>query len=95
MQNKFKNVTSIYMYMYKFGMPPIFFHTKCSKQKSYYSYQPLYAWSFHCTVCIHVTSTTVFTEINQCTPSITGIIFKSRKTATVILQNKIKKTHFY
>lgn len=34
MQNKFKNVTSIYMYMNKFGMPPIFFFTQNAQNRN-------------------------------------------------------------
>ena len=77
------------VHVHKFSNATYFF-TQNVGNGNLTSYQPLNTWSFHCTVCIHVTSTSIFTEIDHCTPSITGIIFKSRKTTTVTLQNKIQ-----
>ena len=52
---------------------------------------PLNSWSFHCAVCIQVTSTTIFTELNQRAASSRAEVLKSRETATVALKEKKRK----
>ena len=52
---------------------------------------PLNSWSFHCAVCIQVTSTTIFTEFNQRATSSRAEVLKSREAATVALEEKKKR----